>query len=262
MASVSDMIELVWQSPRTEPGAKRLQIDRTLQESFRYYNNWGFTIYRTYYSPESDEHWDMLLDALKRQTYLALGYFKDKEQYEYDVERRKSRSWFGIYQHQDEYMADLKRLKELFHLDPRQDPSLLSGLDIPQLREVCLSEQPKAGEKMAGRHFRFVLVADEAVLKDIDRGEFIVKAVAYTWEEGGDYWGWMRIPTGSLLELWHSLMMSEFNPHRVLRFDGPEEDLDEYIWPGDDAALPTGGCSEVRPGLVYYSAQRHMFKVL
>ncbi|KAH7131157.1 hypothetical protein EDB81DRAFT_845728 [Dactylonectria macrodidyma] len=140
------MIELIWRPPRKEPGVKRPPIDRNLPENFKYYGNWGFTIYRTYYSPESDKHWDMLLDALK-----------------HDVERRKWGSYH--YENKDEYMDDLKRLKKRFHLDPREDPPLLDGLDARQLREVCLSEEPEAEKTMAGSRFRFVLVADESLAR-------------------------------------------------------------------------------------------------
>ncbi|KAH7139842.1 hypothetical protein B0J13DRAFT_586379 [Dactylonectria estremocensis] len=183
------MIELIWQPPHKEPGVKRPPINRNLLENFKYYGNWGFTIYRTYYSPESDKHWDMLLDALKRQTYFALAYLEDEDQYRHN------------------------------------------------LREVCLSEEPEAEKTIAGSRFRFVLIANESVLRDIAKGEFV-----------------MRILTGYLLELWHSLMMTEFNLCLVLWFEGLEEDLEEYIWPGEAAASPTSCCSEIQPGLVHYSA--------
>ncbi|KAK7420696.1 hypothetical protein QQZ08_010277 [Neonectria magnoliae] len=94
-----------------------LEAPRELQELWQL----GFTIYRTHYSPE---HWDMLLDDLKRQTDMGAAYY------------------LGFYQNQDEYRDDLKRLKKLFRLDPRQDPSLLDGLDIRQLREAYLNEHP------------------------------------------------------------------------------------------------------------------------
>ncbi|KAM5346423.1 hypothetical protein ACJ41O_009428 [Fusarium nematophilum] len=255
------MMDIVWRPPRNEPVAKRQALDWSLPETFKYYGNWGFTIYRTYYGAESDKHWDILLDALKRQTQLALAYLEDEDEYRYDVERRSVRQGRGLYKTREEYMDDLKRLRKLFHLNPREDPSLLAGLDVRQLREVCLSEQPEAKKTMAEGLFRYVLVADETVLKDIAKGEFVIKAVAYDWEENSEEWGWMRIPTGYLLELWHALMFSRFHPHRVLRFDGPEEDLGEYIWPGDFAINPTGTCSEVRPSSTHYSAQRPLFKV-
>lgn len=260
MATVAGMVKLMWRPPRQERGAKRQHIDRTLPENFKYYGHWGYTIYRTHYSPESDEHWDMLLDALKRQTYLALGYVGTEKMY--DTERKERRGW-TCHSHKslDEYMEDFERIKKLFLLDPREDASLLDGMDIGQLREVCLYEHPEAEKTMAGGQFKFVLVADETVLNDIARGEFIVKAVQYDWEEGWGDWGWMRIPTGYLLEIWHALMMSEFNLYWVLHFDGPEEDLKEHIWAGYDAADPTGCASEVRPYMRHYSAQMPQFTV-
>ncbi|KAH7175236.1 hypothetical protein EDB81DRAFT_835753 [Dactylonectria macrodidyma] len=201
MATVSEMIEL------------RPLIDRKLPENFKYYGNWGFTIYRTYYSPESDEHWEMLLNALKRQTYLALGYLEDEDEYRYDVERRQ---WgYYYYENKEEYVEDLKRVKKLFHLDPREDPPLLDGLDARRLQEVCLSQHPEAEKTIAGGLFCFILAADKPVLKDITKGEFIIKT--------------MRIPTGHLLEFWHSLIISGLNYHQVLYFKGPEEDLKEHI---------------------------------
>ncbi|KAM5348615.1 hypothetical protein ACJ41O_008439 [Fusarium nematophilum] len=187
MATASEMMKLMWKPPRTEPGVKRWALDRKLPENFKYYGNWGFTIYRTYYSPESDEHWEMLLDSLKRQTMLALGYCESEDQYTFDLKRREYHYGSRYYQSEDEYRVDLEQLKKLFHLDPREDASLLGGLDVRQLREVCLSEPPNEQKTMAGKIFRYVLVADESVLKDIAEGEFVVKAVAYNWKEHDDY---------------------------------------------------------------------------
>lgn len=242
MSTVSEMIEIAWRPPRDIPRAKRLQLDRKLPENFKYYGNWGFPIYRTYYGPESNEHWDTLLDILKRQTQLALGFLEIDSEYKHDIERLHR-----PYENKDEYLEELTRLKKLFLLDPREDQALLDGLDIRQLRELCESEHPEAKKTMSSGYFSFVLVADKAVLEDIARSEFIVKTLAYGWREGGLNWDWMRIPSGCLLELWHSLMMSEFHPHRILYFDGPEEDLEKYVWDGDAAASPTSWCSQVKP---------------
>lgn len=253
MTTVSDVMQLLWHPGRKDPQVRGKRLDRTLPENFKYYSHWGFTIYRTYYSPESDKYWDMLLDALKRQTHLAFGYLYDEHCYRDDIERYKWSS--SCYKSQDEYNADLKRIEKLFSLDLREDQSLLDGLTIRQLRKVCLQEQPKVEQSMAGRMFGYVLVADEFVLKDIARGEFVVKALAYNWEEGDNYWGWMRIGTGYLLEFWHELTMMIDSPLQSSCFYGPEDDLETYIWPGDDSAYPFSNCSEIRRGL-HYSAQR------
>ncbi|KAH7228428.1 uncharacterized protein BKA55DRAFT_526890 [Fusarium redolens] len=162
------------------------------------------------------------------------------------------KAWY--YKSQKEYSDDIKRIKELFHLHIREDPSL-DGLGVHEIREICLHDRPEEQEAMAGRRFNFVLLADTAVFQAMERGEFVVKAVSYDWEEGWNNWGWMRIPTSYLLELWHSLMGKDDNYHAVLFFDGPEEDLEEYIWPGGWDTEPTSKCSEIRR-CIHYSNQQ------
>ncbi|KAJ3535965.1 hypothetical protein NM208_g6915 [Fusarium decemcellulare] len=227
-----DMIDLVWLPPR---GLKRQHRDRKHPDNAQYYRQWGFTIYRTYYGPDSEKHWNMLLGALKQQTRLAFGFYADDE---------------------DTDQGDVQRLKELFHLDAREDVSLLDGLDDKGIREFCQTKEVDRERAMAENLYRFVLLADKAVLKDIAEGEFIVKAVALNWEDGRLGWGWMRIPTGYLLELWQTLMRWEDETYSTLRFKEPEQNLEEYIWPGDLAIEPTGACSEIRPVLAHYSSQR------
>ncbi|KAF5720971.1 hypothetical protein FMUND_3874 [Fusarium mundagurra] len=70
---------MLWQPPSTRVGRihRFEKLDRNLPENSKYYGHWGYTIYRTHYSPESDKQWDTLLDALKRQTMLAIGYYQD-----------------------------------------------------------------------------------------------------------------------------------------------------------------------------------------
>lgn len=232
---VDQMIDLFWSPPR---GVKRQHISRKHPDNFQYYRQWGFTIYRTYYGPQSDKYWNMLLGALKQQTRLAFGYYENNEDVEEDVDQ-----------------GDVQRLKDLFHLNTREDASLLDGLDVGGIRALCQSEGFDDKRAMADRHFDFVLLADESVLKDIARGEFIVKAISLKWREGFSGWGWMRIPTGYLLQLWDELTRSSYDTERVLGFDGPEKDLEDYVWPGDIAFEPTGVCSEVRPLCFHYSGQ-------
>ncbi|KAF4989553.1 hypothetical protein FDECE_14672 [Fusarium decemcellulare] len=226
------MIGLVWSPPR---GLKRQQGGRKHPDNAQYYRQWGFTIYRTYYGLDSDKYWNMLLGALKQQTSLALGFYEDEE---------------------DTDPGDVQRLRELFYLDAREDASLLDGLDDKGIRELCQSKEVDLKSAMAENLYDFVLLADKAVLKDIAEGEFIVKTVALNWEEGRLGWGWMRIPTGYLLELWETLMRWRHDTYRTVRFKGPEKDLERYVWPGDLAIEPTGECSEIRPATLHYSGQR------
>ncbi|KAM6507191.1 hypothetical protein FALCPG4_018573 [Fusarium falciforme] len=232
---INVMIDLLWSPPR---GVKRQYRSRKHPDNFHLYRQWGFPIYRTYYGLKSDKHWNMLLDAMKQQTKLAFGFYEDDE----DVDQ-----------------GDVQRLKDLFHLDTHEDASILDGLDVQGIRALCQGQLEEFNEKpgMAGKLFRFVLLADESVFEDIKKGEFVIKAVSLKWDEGYEVgWGWMRIPTGYLLNLWEKLTRWEFHTEEALPFDGPEQDLDDYVWPGDLAIEPTGVCSEVRRLGFHYSGQR------
>ncbi|EXM21441.1 hypothetical protein FOTG_10681 [Fusarium oxysporum f. sp. vasinfectum 25433] len=104
---------------------------------------------------------------------------------------------------------------------------------------------------MAGASFCFVLVADKAVLEGIARNDFVVKALGYDWEgrieDGG--WGWVRLQTGRLLELWGALLLSQLmdtSKYYSLSFEGPERDLETYLWIGDMSLPSLGDCSEAQ----------------
>ncbi|RBQ75506.1 hypothetical protein FVER14953_13770 [Fusarium verticillioides] len=250
---IKDMIEKVWLFPRgtkLEPGGRK-NPDNLHHLRHR---NWGFSVYRTYYGKDSDKHWQALLYSLRHQTKLAFGAFEDEEEADQD---------------------DRRQVQELFHLDIRENPSCLDGLDVRGLRDFCnaeklkeskvtgreegnikyrVSTRPDEGRAMADDLFKFVLLADEAVLKDIGNGEFIVKTISLSWD-GYSGWGWMRIPTGYLLELWIFLMWNKHRTESCLRYHGPEADLEGSIWPGDMALLDTGRCSEIRDW-PYYSGQK------
>ncbi|KAG5811646.1 hypothetical protein H9Q74_004544 [Fusarium xylarioides] len=247
MARPHEMINMLWQPPFTRVGRGRRmhKLDKTLPENSKYYGRWGYTIYRTHYSLESDKQWNTLLDALKRQTRLAVGYYQD-EPFEDELMHQRAdflpKAWY--YESQKQYSDDIKRIKDLFHLDTREDPSL-DGLGVHEIREMCLRDRPEEEEAMAGRQFSFVLLADKAVFEAMERGEFVVKAVSYDWRDGWNNWGWMRMPTGYLFVLWQSLMAKDGNYHTELDFDGPEEDLEEYIWRGGWMADSTNKCSEI-----------------
>ncbi|ENH73459.1 hypothetical protein FOC1_g10008949 [Fusarium oxysporum f. sp. cubense race 1] len=104
---------------------------------------------------------------------------------------------------------------------------------------------------MAGASFCFVLVADKAVLAGIARNDFVVKALGYDWEgrleHGG--WGWVRLQTGRLLELWEGLLLSQLmdtSKYYSLGFEGPEMNLAAYLWIGDMSMPPLRDCSEAQ----------------
>lgn len=248
MASfIEEMIKNTWSYGSKKEGTKKEA------------RKWGFTIYRTYYSEESDKAWQMLLYSLRHQTKLAFGAFEKGADVEHDVDP-----------------DDIQRLKDLFYLETREDRSQLEGLDVRGLREFCRAERsrekeiietpnrrsfkitrPRETQGMADWVFDYVLLADEAVLKDIARDEPVVKAVSMHWMDGdpNSTWGWMRIPTGYLLELWHHLMFNDRQTDWALHFDGAEEELETLIWAGDLACNMTGLYSEIRDGPHPYDNQ-------
>ncbi|KAF5259703.1 hypothetical protein FOXYS1_9668 [Fusarium oxysporum] len=244
MPSISEMIDFLWRPPRKEPGVKRRPLDQRDPANAQYYRNWGFTVYRTYYGPDSDKHWETLIDAMTRQTHLALGYHETEMIYQED-QRQK----WGLYADKSDYVDDINRLKKLFRLTVRDDSSVLDGLDIPRIRDLCRKELPEASKNIEGAKACFVFVADEAVLNDIARGVFVIKVVGYNWDEDRIGQGWMRIPTGEVLTFWESLLLWDFietDVYREINDHWFGEESERYTWPGDASIYPTHGCSEAQ----------------
>ncbi|KAF5560713.1 hypothetical protein FNAPI_4089 [Fusarium napiforme] len=235
---IKETMDEVWQIRR---GTELAPGGRKNPDNFHHYRKWGFTIYRTYYGKESDKHWHALLYSLRHQTKLAFGAFEEEEEIDQD---------------------DVRRIQELFSLDVREESLLLDGLDVRGLREFCnaqklkeseiretgyrASTRPHESRAMADHLFDYVLLADEAVLKDIEKGISIVKAVSLSWYDGHSGYGWARISTGYLLELWTFLMWNKYRTEFCISFRGSEEDLADSVWPGDVALYCTGSCSEIR----------------
>jgi hypothetical protein len=241
---LSEILLYLWRSPRREPGSKKRALNRDHPENFKYHRNWGFTIFRTYYGQDSNKPWNTLLDVLTRQTHLAVGHYDDREVMESDKYWKR-----GPYKKEGRYMNHLNLFKELFRLIPREDPLLLDGLDIRGIREVCLKEHSDSEETMVGARFCFVLVADEAVLKGISQNQYFIKAVGYDWTERNGGWGWDRLSTGGLLDLWEMLYFTDLasiSKYYDMYFDGPEEGLETHIWLGDWSLPPLDGCSRVQ----------------
>lgn len=246
MADISEMIEFLWRPPRinTGPIIKHLVNDRKAPENFGYYRNWGFTVYRTFYGPDSDKHWDTLIDAVTRQTLLALGYHENDRIFNEDIKR----NW-GKYSDKSGYLEDINRLKKLFRLTTRENPLLFDGLDIPQIQEVCRRELPRARENIEGARHCFVLVADERVLKDVANGVFVITAVDYDQVEERFCPEWVRMSTGDILNLWESLFLEDSifrTIHCAMGCELSKRDLETYVWSGLDCIESLGDCSEAQ----------------
>ncbi|KLO83408.1 hypothetical protein CEK26_002013 [Fusarium fujikuroi] len=243
MAELSEIFSFLRQPSRQSGTMKRRPIYKFHPEN-SCYKNWGFAIYRTYYGAESDTPWKTLLEVLKQQTLLSVGYYENEH-----IWKRDWKWYMGPWKDKAKYVASLDTFKSLFRLLPKEDPLLLKDLDIKDLRDICQKEHPEAEERMAGASFCFVLVADKAVLDGIARNEFLVKALGYDWEghieDGG--WGWVRLETGRLLELWEALLLSQLmdnSKYYSLGFEGPERDLETYLWNGDIFIPPLCDCSK------------------
>lgn len=245
---IKQMIENVY---RPDYEAKKYPGGRKNPDNHHHYRKWGYTVYRTYYAKESDEAWEMLLHSLRHQTRLAFGGFEQE-----DIDQ-----------------ADVQRLKDLFRIDVREDPSQLEGLDAQGIREFWNAESLKEQQAivqipgkrrrlttrpheccgMADFVHQFVLLADEATLKDVANGEFVVKAVSLQRISPG---GWMRIPTSYLLDLWLLFTDWSCSTEKALSFYSSEEELQSWIWPGNDERCGTGEYSEIRRFPHYNNQQR------
>ena len=108
------------------------------------YQEWGYTIYRTCYTPESQSQWESLIEAIQRGVEKSLPASQ-----------------------KDEPPTTSQLLRSLLHLDFRSDASLYDSLSIEQLRQIYLNP---AGDSAPPPNFyrsdRLFLVADVEVLLD------------------------------------------------------------------------------------------------
>ncbi|EKJ68872.1 hypothetical protein FPSE_10951 [Fusarium pseudograminearum CS3096] len=115
---------------------------------------------------------------------------------------------------------------------------------------------------MAGADFNFVLVADEAVFKDIARELFVVKALGYDWDPTRGRTCWMRVSTASLLSLWGVLLESELldiRKYYTFRYKGLKEDVESQLWDGNLTAPYFEDCTEVGRAQREIRAERFIF---
>ncbi|CEJ91018.1 hypothetical protein VHEMI06762 [[Torrubiella] hemipterigena] len=166
----------------------------------QYYRPLGYTVYRTYYSPETDILWDKLiadLELMMKESIEETFGFEDE----------------GIITNGE--VEATRKLKCLVHLDALSDPVLLDGCDDEQLRQIFLDTKkndPIHG--VPGRH-RVFLVVDSTVFEKLDCEMPWIRAVEIDYEaeryedwrnprfanQPQRYWGWMKLSLESLFEL-------------------------------------------------------------
>jgi hypothetical protein len=162
------------------------------------YRNWGFTIYRTGYTgSSSDQQWQQLLQTI--QTAAHKGALSITGTTEQD--------------------PAFQELWSLFWLDAREDPALLAGLNIDQLRDLYNSAEEGGGQQQPMnwdyKLRRVFLFADDEVLSeptatanvkcvDADyRAENYISRNPRVFPQR--YFGWMPMRAGSVAELWSRL---------------------------------------------------------
>ncbi|KAI4636100.1 hypothetical protein J4E83_001054 [Alternaria metachromatica] len=109
------------------------------------YHNWGYTIYRTCYTPESQSQWESLIEAIQLGVEKSLPASQD-----------------------DEPPTTSQLLRSLLRLDFRSDASLYDGITIDQLRQTYLNPPENSAPPSPNfyRSERLFLVADAEVLMD------------------------------------------------------------------------------------------------
>ena len=112
---------------------------------------------------------------------------------------------------------------------------------------MCAKEHAEATEKMAGAFFKFALVADEVVLKDVAKCRFVVKAVDYDWDPRNSRGnpGWIQLFTGDLLAFWGVLFaayLMDTNKYVEL----VPWDRENDVWFANGFMAPFGDCSQVQ----------------
>ncbi|KAF5237097.1 hypothetical protein FAUST_6237 [Fusarium austroamericanum] len=180
-----------------------------------YLGRWGFTIYRTYYGPGSDENWDTLLKKAKEETFEAL-----------------------LEEDHDDIAA---KICPLFQLDARSDPALLDGLSLGDLCKIY--HDKVGGEPMPWYRSPVFLAAEEHVLNDIGEGNLIVKyvdadeppreEVPLRTNTTEAWWGWSRMELRQIFELWSGLVVMGIRFWMCSAVH--QADLDDMIWEGNDA---------------------------
>ncbi|KAK1756647.1 hypothetical protein QBC47DRAFT_377350 [Echria macrotheca] len=173
-------------------------------------SHWGFTLYRTDYSPESEPRWARLIEEIEHKTFEEIF----GKPFGTPLPQKPSRA------------TEIRQeLWEAFQTDFKSDKKLYDGMDLDQLRKMHLDEIQNEGamvdvvdgeaeERPHKLRQMFVfLVADTDVLTTgLDEGWVKVVDAKYKAEEYfvkpnqrgfvQSYWGWWKIAIGVSHNLW------------------------------------------------------------
>lgn len=158
--------------------------------------NWGFTVYRTSYGPSTEEQWQHFLQKVQTHAYKQTQEVADAS----------------------ENNPDFVQIWSLFQIDARSNPAL-AGLGLDELRRLYNSGDGGPPVNADLRSHRVFLVADDAVLSDVET--FTVKCVEADYQAndhiprnprlgGQRYFGWMPMRAEDIVGLWKELEIFPF----------------------------------------------------
>ncbi|KAH8706876.1 hypothetical protein GQ44DRAFT_691977 [Phaeosphaeriaceae sp. PMI808] len=178
----------------------RYPEDRTVQpeeDVEQFLTHWGFTIYRTYYGPGSDEQWSKLLKKITDGVEEGLTELDEA----------------------DEKPEAAVKARDQFRLDARSDPTTLKELTLEDVRQLYLDGSGGQPMNTDNRPWRLFLLADAQVLQDPDFRLLKAAAADYdsvaavpknTWSGPQRYFGWITMPPTAVLDLYNELGMFLF----------------------------------------------------
>ncbi|KAJ4381341.1 hypothetical protein N0V86_003690 [Didymella sp. IMI 355093] len=150
---------------------------------------WGFTIYRTFYGPGSDEQWSNLLQTITTGTKHGLSKMEGGE-----------------------HTVVTTKISELLYLDARSDPTLLNGLTLEDVRNLYVDGTGGQPMNVANDPWRVFFIADAQVLQDPHLGLLKVVAAGYDSVAAAPrnglrqrYFGWITMPSATVVDLWVEL---------------------------------------------------------
>jgi hypothetical protein len=193
MAKFARFLERLLHIP--EDGILPADVDLT-----PYYQPWGFSIYRTAYTPSSDQHWQNLLNDIRADVAQQVTGTDEAQQ-------------------ADPIAA---HILSLFRLDARSDVETLDGFDVEQVRNAYKNKVGGEPMNVNQRGRRCFLLVDKDVLEehetksDIQGHRLWVKCVEADYVAsdyipkntrlgGQRYFGWMKMSTRSVPQLWSIL---------------------------------------------------------
>jgi hypothetical protein len=153
----------------------------------KHYKPWGFTLYRTCYTPGFDEQWKLLIERISTTVLATLSQCKDE----------------------GEDPHDTAIITENFKLDARSDSATLDSLTTDEVSYIYCNEVGDSPMEMRNSltpDHQIFLLADEEVLQNLDSG--VLKVVQAAPIEGADpecYYQWLRVDVDLLIELWIEL---------------------------------------------------------